>query len=49
MTGQLNQQMMAGQLAAGAQNNAALLTGQILGTNPYKDSVLNTGNVRGIA
>jgi len=49
LTGQLNQQIMAGQLAAGAQNNAAQLTGQILGTNPYKDSVLNTGNVRGIA
>jgi hypothetical protein len=49
LTGQLNQQMIAGQLAAGASNNATQLTGQILGTNPYKDSVLNTGNVRGIA
>ena len=49
LTGQLNQQMIAGQLAAGASNNAAQLTGQILGTNTYRDSVLNTGNVRGIA
>jgi hypothetical protein len=49
LTGQLNQQMIAGQLAAGAQNNAAQLTGQILGSNTYRDSVLNTGNVRGIA
>jgi hypothetical protein len=49
LTGQLNQQMIAGQLAAGASNNAAQLTGQILGSNPYRDSVLNTGNIRGIA
>jgi hypothetical protein len=49
LTGQLNQQMIAGQLAAGAQGEAGANTRQILGSNPYKDSVLNTGNVRGIA
>ena len=48
LTGQLNQQVIAGQLAAGAQQNAGQLTGQILGSNTYRDSVLNTGNVRGI-
>jgi len=49
LTGQLNQQMMAGQLAAGAQQEAGANTRQILGSNPYQASVLNTGNVRGIA
>lgn len=49
LTGQLNQQLMAGQLAAGAQQEAGANTRQILGSNPYQASVLNTGNVRGIA
>ena len=49
LTGQLNQQMMAGQLAAGAQQEAGANTRQILASNPYQASVLNTGNVRGIA
>lgn len=49
LTGQLNQQIMAGQLAAGAQQEAGANTRQILSSNPYRDSVLNTGNVRGIA
>jgi len=48
LTGQLNQQIMAGQLAAGAQQEAGANTRQILGSNPYQASVLNTGNVRGI-
>ena len=49
LTGQLNQQMMAGQLAAGAQQEAGANTRQILASNPYQASVLNTGNVRGIS
>jgi hypothetical protein len=49
LTGQLNQQIMAGQLAAGAQQEAGANTRQILASNPYQASVLNTGNVRGIA
>jgi hypothetical protein len=49
LTGQLNQQLMAGQLAAGAQQEAGANTRQILASNPYQASVLNTGNVRGIA
>ena len=49
LTGQLNQQVIAGQLAAGAQQEAGANTRQILASNPYQASVLNTGNVRGIA
>jgi hypothetical protein len=48
LTGQLNQQVITGQLAAGAQGQAGETTRQILGSNPYQASVLNTGNVRGI-
>jgi len=48
LTGQLNQQIIAGQLASGAQGQAGETTRQILGSNPYQASVLNTGNVRGI-
>ena len=48
LTGQLNQQVIAGQLAAGAQQEAGANTRQILASNPYQASVLNTGNVRGI-
>ena len=48
LTGQLNQQIMAGQLAAGAQQQAGATTRDILTSNPYQASVLNTGAVRGI-
>jgi hypothetical protein len=48
LTGQLNQQIMAGQLAAGAQQGSYRLTEGILANNPYRDSVLQTGGVRGI-
>jgi hypothetical protein len=49
LTGQLNQQIIAGQLAAGAQSQAGATTRDILTSNPYQASVLNTGAVRGIA
>lgn len=49
LTGQLNQQIIAGQLAAGAQSQAGATTRDILTSNPYQASVLNTGNIRGIA
>jgi len=48
LTGQLNQQIMAGQLAAGAQQQAGATTRDILTSNPYAASVLQTGGVRGI-
>jgi hypothetical protein len=48
LTGQLNQQIIAGQLAAGAQQQAGATTRDILTSNPYQASVLNTGAVRGI-
>lgn len=48
LTGQLNQQIIAGQLAAGAQSEAGATTRQILASNPYAASVLQTGGVRGI-
>lgn len=48
LTGQLNQQIIAGQLAAGAQQGAYATTNNILANNPYRDSVLQTGGVRGI-
>jgi hypothetical protein len=49
LTGQLNQQIIAGQLAAGAQSQTGATTRDILTSNPYQASVLNTGNIRGIA
>jgi hypothetical protein len=49
LTGQLNQQIIAGQLASGAQSQAGATTRDILASNPYQASVLNTGNIRGIA
>jgi len=48
LMGQLNQQIMSGQLAAGAQQQAGATTRDILTSNPYQASVLNTGSVRGI-
>jgi hypothetical protein len=48
LTGQLNQQIIAGQLASGAQSQAGATTRDILTSNPYQASVLNTGGVRGI-
>ena len=48
LTGQLNQQIIAGQLAAGAQQQAGATTRDILTSNPYAASVLQTGGVRGI-
>jgi len=48
LTGQLNQQIIAGQLAAGAQSQAGATTRDILTSNPYQASVLQTGGVRGI-
>ena len=48
LTGQLNQQIIAGQLASGAQAQAGATTRDILTSNPYAASVLNTGAVRGI-
>lgn len=48
LTGQLNQQIIAGQLAAGAQQGAYDTTQGILANNPYRDSILQTGGVRGI-
>lgn len=48
LTGQLNQQIIAGQLASGAQSQAGATTREILTSNPYAASVLNTGAVRGI-
>jgi hypothetical protein len=48
LQGQLNQQIIAGQLASGAQSQAGATTREILSNNPYQASVLNTGAVRGI-
>lgn len=48
LMGQLNQQIIAGQLASGAQQQAGATTRDILTSNPYAASVLNTGAVRGI-
>ena len=48
LTGQLNQQIIAGQLAAGAQSQAGATTRDILTSNPYQASVLQTGGIRGI-
>jgi hypothetical protein len=48
LMGQLNQQIIAGQLASGAQQQAGATTRDILTSNPYQASVLNTGAVRGI-
>jgi hypothetical protein len=48
LQGQLNQQIIAGQLASGAQSQAGATTREILTSNPYQASVLNTGAVRGI-
>jgi len=48
LQGQLNQQIIAGQLAAGAQQGGYLTTQGILASNPYRDSILQTGGTRGI-
>jgi hypothetical protein len=48
LMGQLNQQIIAGQLASGAQAQAGATTRDILTSNPYAASVLQTGGVRGI-
>ena len=48
LMGQLNQQIISGQLASGAQQQAGATTRDILTSNPYQASVLNTGAVRGI-
>lgn len=48
LTGALNRQIMAGQLASQAGTEAGATTRQILASNPYAASVLNTGAVRGI-
>ena len=48
LTGALNRQIMAGQLASQAGTEAGATTRQILASNPYAASVLNTGNVRGL-
>ena len=48
LMGQLNQQVIAGQLASGAQQQAGATTRDILTSNPYAASVLQTGGVRGI-
>jgi hypothetical protein len=48
LQGQLNQQIIAGQLASGAQSQAGATTREILSNNPYQASVLNTGAARGI-
>ena len=48
LTGQLNQQIIAGQLASGAQQQAGATTRDILTSNPYQASVLQTGGIRGI-
>jgi len=48
LQGQLNQQIIAGQLAAGAQQGAYATTQGILANNPYRDSILQTGGTRGI-
>tara|TARA_R110000868_G_scaffold239915_2_gene494420 strand:- start:2073 stop:2927 length:855 start_codon:yes stop_codon:yes gene_type:complete len=48
LQGQLQQQLIAGQLASGAQQQAGATTREILTSNPYQASVLNTGGLRNI-
>jgi hypothetical protein len=48
LTGALNQQVIAGQLASGAQSEAGATTRTMLTANPYAQSVLQTGGIRGI-
>jgi hypothetical protein len=48
LQGQLNQQIISGQLASGAQTQAGATTRDILNNNPYQQAVLNTGSTRGI-
>ena len=48
LTGALNRQMAAYQIGSQALGESSATTRQILGSNPYAASVLNTGNVRGI-
>lgn len=48
LTGALNLQLAATQTAAQGMTQQNQLTSQILSSNPYASSVLNTGNVRGI-
>ena len=48
LTGALNRQTATYQLAGQAMGEAEATTRQILASNPYQASVLNTGNIRGI-
>jgi len=48
LAGALNRQMATYQLAGQSMGQANALTSQILASNPYQASVLNTGAVRGI-
>lgn len=48
LQGQLQQQLISGQLASGAQQQAGATTREILTSNPYQASVLNTGGLRNI-
>ena len=49
LTGALNRQMAGYQLASQGLGETGATTRTILTSNPYASSVLNTGNVRGIA
>jgi len=48
LTGALNRQMATYQLAGQAMGETGATTRQILGSNPYAASVLQTGGIRGI-
>ena len=48
LTGALNRQLATYQIGSQALGEASATTRQILASNPYQASVLNTGNVRGI-
>lgn len=48
LTGALNRQMATYQIGSQALGEASATTRQILASNPYANSVLNTGAVRGI-
>ena len=48
LTGALNRQLATYQIGSQALGETSATTRQILASNPYQASVLNTGNVRGI-
>jgi len=48
LTGALNRQMATYQLAGQAMGETGATTRQILNSNPYANSVLQTGGIRGI-